>query len=113
MKMTLGQKQEAFARKIMLLMMHIHALGFSMRGEHWKRCIGCPVGHKQSLHFDKLAFDITLSISPARGIRPKVLTGKAAEKAHNKVHDYADTIGLASRIKKDLNHYSLAHRGMR
>jgi len=57
--MTLGQKQEAFSRKIMLLMMHIHALGYAMRGEHWKRCQPCQVGHPRSLHKSKLAFDIT------------------------------------------------------
>ena len=111
--MTLGQAQEAFSRKIMLLMMHIHALGYSMRGEHWKRCQDCRVGMMASLHKSKLAFDITLSISPAPGIRPKVLTGTAANKAHNKVHDYADTIGLSRRIIGDLNHYSLEWQGRR
>lgn len=111
--MTLGSKQEAFFRKMMLLMMHIHALGYCGRGEQWLRCKDCPIGHKRSLHKSKLAFDITLSMSPARGVKPKVLTGSAAERAHAKVHDYWDTIGGAERITGDLNHYSLAHNGMR
>lgn len=111
--MRLGQAQEVFSRKIMLLMMHIHALGYCMRGEHWLRCQDCPVGHPRSLHKSKLALDITLSLSPARGIRPKVLTGRAAEKAHNEVHDYADSIGLAPRIGGDLNHYSFEWQGRR
>ncbi len=111
--MTLGQKQEAFSRKIMLLMMHIHALGYAMRGEMWLRCQTCPVGSPKSLHKSKLAFDITLSYSPVCTIRPKVLTGTAAEKAHNIIHDYWDSRGGAKRIPGDLNHYSLEHRGMR
>ena len=109
----LGHKQEQFSRKMMLLMMHIHALGYCMRGEQWLRCQTCPIGHKRSLHKSKLAFDITLSYSPAVGIKPKVLTGKAAEKAHAKVHDYWDSIGGSKRISWDLNHYSLAYQGMR
>lgn len=111
--MTLGEQQEAFSRKIMLLMMHIHALGYAMRGEQWLRCQDCPIGHKRSLHKSKLAFDITLAITPARGIRPKVLTGTAAEKAHAEVHDYWDSLGGAKRIPGDLNHYSCARGGMR
>ena len=111
--MTLGEQQEDFFRKIMLVMMHIHALGYCGRGEQWTRCNDCPVGHPRSLHKSKLAFDITLSMSPARGIRPKVLTGTAAVKAHAKVHDYADSIGLAPRIPGDFNHYSSSRWGMR
>ena len=111
--MTLGQKQEAFFRKMMLLMMHIHALGYAGRGEYWKRCNDCPVGHPKSLHKSKLAFDITLSYSPACNIKPKILTGTAAEKAHARVHDYWDSIGGAERIEGDLNHYSIEYNGMK
>lgn len=111
--MTLGQKQEEFFRKQMLLMMHIHALGYCGRGKHWFRCQNCPVGHPRSLHKRSLAFDIVLSYSPAPGIRPRILTGTAAKRAHNKIHDYWDSIKGAKRISGDLNHYSLSHGGMR
>ena len=109
----LGRRQEDFSRKIMLLMMHIHALGYSIRGGHWLRCLHCPIGHRLSNHKKKLAWDIILSISPAHGIRARVLTGNAAKKAHSKIHDYADSIGLAKRITGDLNHYSDEYQGMR
>ena len=111
--MTLGQKQEAFFRKMMLLMMHIHALGYAARGEQWLRCQDCKIGHPRSLHKSKLAFDITLAYSPVCNVRPKVLTGKAAEKAHARVHEYWSSIGGSKMIPGDSNHYSLEHGGMR
>ena len=111
--MKLGEKQELFSRLVMLLLLHVHALGYSVRGCHWMRCQGCKVGRKDSVHMLKLAFDIRLSISPAEGERPRVLTGKAVDIAHNKIHDYCDTIGFAKRISGDLGHYSLEHNGIR
>ncbi len=111
--MTLGEKQELFSRLMMLQLIHFHAAGYSVRGGHWLRCGDCKVGAKNSVHKSKLAFDIILSVSPAPGERPRVLTGKTAEKAHSKGHDYWDSIGGAKRIDGDLNHYSLEHGGMR
>ena len=111
--MTLGQKQEKFSRLMMLLMIHIHALGYTIRGGHWQRCQDCHVGSVNSVHRLKLAFDPTLSISPADGVKPRVLTGTAAEKAHAIIHDYWDELGGAKRIEGDLNHYSLEHHGFR
>lgn len=110
---TLGEKQEHFSRLVMLLLMYFHASGYSVRGGHWMRCRDCRVGAKNSVHKDKLAFDPTLSVSPSHGERPRVLTGRAAEEAHSKGHDYWDSIGGAKRIPGDLNHYSLEHNGMR
>ena len=110
---TLGQKQERFARAIMLLLLHLHALGYSMRGGHWFRCQDCYTGAKNSVHKSKLALDINLTIAPSHDERPRLLTGQAAIKAHNKLHDHWDTIGGAPRIKHDLNHYSFSHNGMR
>lgn len=111
--MTLGQKQEAFFRMQALLMLHIHVIGYAARGKHWLRCEDCPIGHRRSLHKSGLAFDIVLSYFPAPGVKPKVLTGTAAEKAHSIIHDYWDELGGARRIPGDLNHYSYAHQGMR
>jgi len=111
--MTLGQKQEKFSRLIMLLILHLHSLGYSMRGGHWLRCQNCRIGKKNSLHKQKLAFDINLTLAPSPDERPRLLTGTAAEKAHSRLHDYGDSIGLAPRIPGDLNHYSLEHHSMR
>lgn len=110
---TDGQKQEKFSRMIMLLMLHLHAKGYSMRGGHWQRCRGCHIGARNSVHKEKLAFDINLTLAPSHDERPRLLTGKAAEKAHSLLHDYFDQIGGAPRIPGDLNHYSLEHNGMR
>lgn len=111
--MTLGQKQEKFSRMIMLLMLHLHSLGYSMRPGHWLRCQNCRVGRKNSVHKLKLAFDINLTLSPTLDERPRLLTGTAAHKAHTILHNYFDTLGGAPRIPHDLNHYSLSHHGMR
>lgn len=109
--MRLGERQEEFSRKMMLLMMHIHALGYTIRGGHWQRCEDCYIGAEFSNHKIKLAWDINLSYSPAEGERPRLLTGKAAERAHNIIHDEWDKYGGAPRIKRDLNHYSLVWKG--
>jgi len=109
--MTLGEKQELFSRCRMLLEMHIHALGYDIRGGHLWRCDNCVMGAKYSVHKLKLAYDINLSLAPSHDERPRLLTGKAAEAAHNKIHDYWDTIGGAKRIQGDLNHYSFEHNG--
>lgn len=111
--MTLGEKQERFARMRMLLYIHLHALGYSIRAKHLLRCPGCKVGARNSVHKYGLAEDLVLSISPAAGDRPRVLTGRAAEKAHAKGHDYWDSIEGAKRIPGDFGHYSLDHNGMR
>ena len=111
--MTLGQKQEKFSRLIMLLLLHLHSLGYSMRGGHWFRCADCYIGKKNSVHKEKLAFDINLTYAPSKDERPRLLTGTAAIKAHAKLHDYWDSIGGAKRIEGDYNHYSFAHGGRR
>jgi len=97
----------------MLLMLHLYSLGYSMRGGHWLRCHDCRIGKKNSNHKIKLAFDINLTLAPSHDVRPRLLTGTAAQKAHTILHNYWDTLGGARRIPHDLNHYSLEHNGMR
>jgi hypothetical protein len=111
--MKLGQKQEEFSVMVMDLLIYAHKLGYSVRGGHWLRCRNCYIGADNSVHKDKLAFDINLSYAPSHDERPRLLTGSAANKAHNKLHDYFDTRGGAKRIKGDLNHYSKSHNGVR
>ena len=103
--MTLGEKQEKFSRMIMLLLIHLHALGYTCRGGHWMRCRNCYTGAKNSVHKNKLAFDINLC-------RPgRYLNDEEAREGHTLLHNYWDSIGGAPRIEKDLNHYSLEHDG--
>lgn len=102
--MTLGQKQEKFSNMIMLLLIHIHALGYQVRGGHWYRCENCYTGAKNSAHKLKLAFDVNLFKNG------EYLT---SGKEHEIIHDYWDSIGGAPRIPNDLNHYSLSHNGIR
>ena len=64
-------------------------------------------GHKRSLHLSRLAVDFNVFKDG------EYLQGEAAEKAHNELHDFWDTIGGAGRIPRDLNHYSFAYGGMR
>ncbi len=111
--MTLGQKQEMFAQLVTRLLVHLHALGYTMRGGHWLRCEDCNVGSKYSTHKYKLAIDINLSAVPIEGGLPRYLTGRQAEDAHNLLHDYWDSIGGGRRIEGDLNHYSVEHNGYR
>ena len=112
-RMTLGERQEHFSRCLMLLLLHIHAAGYSVRGGHWMRCRNCHTGARRSVHKEKLAVDLNLSLSPSQDERPRFLTGRAARLAHSKFHDYWDSLGGAKRINRDLNHYSLPYQGMR
>ena len=111
--MTLGELQEDFSWKITRLLWYLHACGYNMRGGHWMRCRNCYTGAENSVHKIKLALDINLTLAPSHDERPRLLTGKAARAAHNKLHDYWDSIGGAKRIKNDLNHYSVSYHGMR
>lgn len=111
--MTLGQKQEKFANMLTKLMVFLHNQGYTMRGGHWLRCQDCHIGAKNSVHKAKLALDINLTLAPSHDERPRLLTGRAAQKAHEILHDYWETMGGAKRIPGDLNHYSLEHNGMR
>ena len=91
-------------------------MGYTMRGGHWLRCRDCRIGAKNSVHKDKLAFDINLTLSPSHDDRPRLLTGKSARQAHAKLHDYWDLIGGAKRIENDFRkfahfvHYLLKNR---
>ena len=109
--MTLGQRQEEFAWMITRLLWYLHACGYNMRAGHWLRCQDCHVGMQNSVHKLKLALDINITLAPSHDELPRLLTGKAAIRAHNRLHDYWDTLGGAPRIKKDLNHYSVTWHG--
>lgn len=70
-----------------------------------KRCNDCKIGRKTSCHKISLAIDIDLYDEHGNYITDPA--------AHEKIHDYWDQLGGAKRIAHDMNHYSLAHNGMR
>jgi hypothetical protein len=113
--MSLGKKQEKFARLLPALLNHIHLMGYEARlGDlfrdsrvHGDVGVKMGYGHKNSCHKLKLAIDINLTKD---GV---YLEGAAAQIAHNQIHDYWDMVGGSERIAHDLNHYSLEHQGMR
>ena len=61
-------------------------------------------GHPKSLHRQRLAVDFNCFKDGS------YLTDGTG---HDELHDFWDTIEGAARIEDDLNHYSLAHHGMR
>lgn len=113
--MTLGQKQEMFARAVPLLILYAQYHGYELRlGDLFRdpRSHGgfgekSPYGNSRSCHKLKLAIDINLVQD---GI---YLEGKPALVAHNFLHDFWDMLGGSARIDNDLNHYSFEHQGAR
>jgi hypothetical protein len=64
-------------------------------------------GHKDnSNHYIRLAIDLNAFVDGNY-----LSAGPEMEAAHNKLHDYWDTLGGAKRIKGDLNHYAISHEG--
>jgi hypothetical protein len=114
--MTLGQKQRQFMRVIPRLIDYAYSLGYELTlGDGYRdfRLHGEPgkpggYGQPNSAHKVRLAIDLNLFQG---GVY--LHNGADAEKGHNMLHDFWDTLGGAERIKHDLNHYSFEHNGCR
>ena len=102
--MTLGQKQRQFTHMVALLILHAEQLGYELTFGDAYRDPRATYGHPKSLHRKRLAIDLNLFKDG------KYLTDGTD---HSGLHDYWDMIGGAERIADDMNHYSLAHGGMR
>ena len=102
--MSLGNKRRQFSQMVALLIQYAHFLGYECAIDYVKRCEDCQVGHDRSLHKQGLAMDLHLYLEGEY-----VTTGLP----HADLHDFWDLIGGAKRINADMNHYSLAHGGMR
>jgi len=102
--MTLGDKRRRFTQMQALLIQYAHFLGYECAMDFVKRCKDCPVGHERSLHKSALAMDLHLYLD-GHYITDGV--------GHDVLHDFWDLLGGARRIDADMNHYSLAHNGMR
>ncbi len=108
--MKLSTKQQRFSIMLAMLTLYAASIGLGLtqsRGYVSKAANDVVGGDERSLHLSRLAQDWNVYKD---GIW---LRGQAGEDAHNLLHDFWDTLGGAERIEKDLNHYSLAHWGMR
>lgn len=105
--MKLNSKQFKFSRAYPLLMLYAQYLGYELTLGDCYRDERCKYGHDQSTHRFRLAGDLNVFKD---GI---YLKGSEAKIAHNKLHDFADILGMSKRIKNDLNHYSFSHNGIR
>jgi len=102
--MTLGQKRRRFTVMLAKLLIYTDSIGYGVAVDYVKRCKDCPVGHPKSVHKAALAADLNLYWQGS------YLT---SGKHHIKLHDYWDAMGGAERIERDMNHYSIEHRGVR
>ncbi len=102
--MKLLEKQMMFSKMVCLLMQYAHCNNYQITLGDAYRDERCGYGHPESLHRKRLAIDLNLFKDG------KYLT---SGKHHAVLHDFWDTIGGAKRIKRDLNHYSIEHKGMR
>ena len=107
--MSLGDKRRKFTVMIAKLILYADSLGYGIalaRGYASKEANAADGGHTRSLHLDGLAQDMNLYDN---------VTGAYIRDGagHDILHDYWDAMGGAARIDNDMNHYSLAHGGMR
>ncbi len=108
--MKISAKQQRFTVMLAMLTLYAASLGFGLtlgRGYVSEGANEAVGGHKKSLHLSRLGQDYNV-YKDGRWLR-----GQVGKDAHSLLHDFWDTLGGAERIAKDLNHYSLAHWGMR
>lgn len=107
--MSLGDKRRKFTVMIAHLILYAESLGYGIalgRGYASAAANAADGGHERSLHLDGLAQDLHLY---------DIGTGEyiTGSRGHGILHDYWDAMGGATRILRDMNHYSLANGGMR
>jgi len=105
--MKLSQKQQRFTRAINLLVCYANYAGYELTYGDAYRSPEVKYGHPESCHRNRLAVDFNVFKDG------EFLTSKQAKEAHNNLHNAWDFLGGAKRIKKDLNHYSFEHNGIR
>ena len=102
--MTLGQKQRKFTLMVGRLINEAYERGYELTFGDAYRDSRVEYGHPDSLHRKRLAVDLNLFKDG------EYLIDGAG---HDDLHDFWDLLGGSERIADDLNHYSLAHGGMR
>jgi len=101
---SIGDKRRRFTQMQALLIQYAQFLGYECAVDFVKRCEDCMVGHERSLHKLGLAVDLHLYLDGHY-----ISTGAS----HTELHNFWDLLGGAERIDNDMNHYSVAHDGMR
>lgn len=104
---SLRKKQSKFTHMVALLILHFEQLGYEVTISWWYRNEDCNKlvgGHPKSNHLNKLAVDINLFLDG------KYITNGIG---HKEGHIYWKSIGGATGIPSDMNHYSLKHNGIR
>lgn len=113
--MTLGAKQELFARLLPFLLFRALQLGYQIRicevlrtREQAQRNAENGTGIANSLHCDKLAVDILLT-------RDGAIIWDGEDAAYQELHDFWDSLHelTAERIRGDGGHFSITHGGRR
>jgi len=102
--MKLLDKQMLFSKMVCLLMQYAHCNGYQITLGDAYRDPRCGYGHPRSLHKKRLAVDLNL-FKDGRYLNDG--------EGHDMLHTFWSQIGGAKKIKNDLNHYSLEHKGMR
>lgn len=98
--MSLRSRQSRFVKMVQLLVGYADLRGYELTYGDAYRDDRCDYGHPKSLHRKRLAVDFNL-------FRDGVyLSGDAAKRGHDLLHDFWDAIGGSARISHDLNHYS-------
>ena len=102
--MGLVDKQNKFAGMVALLILYAQSLGYQITFGDAFRDPRVSYGHPKSTHRVRLAVDLNL-------FKDDVYL--ASDEDHAPLHDFWDSIGGSERIKRDANHYSLEHQGVR
>jgi len=106
---AVGDKRRRISVMLAHLILYATSLGYGVslgRGYASKAANEADGGHKKSLHLLGLAQDINLFDIETGDY---IMDGRG----HDVLHDYWDKLGGAERILNDMNHYSIAHGGMR
>lgn len=104
--MKLLEKQFKFTRAIGHLIKFAFNNGYFLTFGDAFRDSRCPYGHKKSLHRMRLAVDFNLFIDG------EYITS-SKHTAWVVLHAEWDRLGGAKMIKKDANHFSFGHGGVR
>ena len=104
--MKLSEKQFKFTRAIGFLIKFAFENGYFLTFGDAFRDSRCKYGHKDSLHRKRLAVDFNLFIG-GEYIRD------GTNDAWIVLHKEWTRLGGAPMIKKDANHFSFSHGGMR
>ncbi len=86
------------------LIIYAYSVGYELSFDDAYRSPDVPYGHENSCHRYRLAIDFNI-------FKDGVLLDNG--EGHDRLHDYWDMVGGATRIMGDLRHYSFEHNGVR